>query len=135
MSTAPGQRFAPRQSFEEPDYTTNPAKSLPLETSHQALLDDILSLYCCQATAGRVSRYTADEIYDDELSYANDRDKIAGQRFALPKLFFQGKSLRHEVVTHNENLIQIKNEQQWKLRLVQRSVTTRHFISLSMAPD
>lgn len=138
MSNPPGEQFEPRQNANSDprlsDHTPNPAQSLQLSAARQALLDDILALYCCKATVDRVSRYTPDAIYDDELSYANDGHKIAGQWFALPKLFSSGESLRHEVITNDENLIQFRNEQQWTLRGLQKSITMRHLISLSLDP-
>lgn len=136
MSEIPGERFEPRQTArtdsELSDYTPNSSHSLPLSAARQALLDDILSLYCCKPTVDRVTRYTSDAIYDDEFSYANDRHKIAGQWFALPTLFHSGESLGHEVIKNDKNLIQLKNKQQWTLRVLQKSITINHLISLSL---
>jgi hypothetical protein len=87
MPTAPGEQFEVRQTSTSEDYTPDPSKSLPLSPARQALVDDIIALYSCEPTIKRVERYTADCVYDDQFVYANDRYKMAGQWFALPKLF------------------------------------------------
>jgi hypothetical protein len=43
--------------------------------------------------------------------YANDRYKMAGQWFALPKFFKESKNERYEIIKNEPNLIQFKNEQ------------------------
>jgi hypothetical protein len=43
--------------------------------------------------------------------YANDRYKMAGQWFALPKLFKASKNERYEIIKNDRDLIQFKNEQ------------------------
>jgi hypothetical protein len=87
MSSAPGEEFEVRQTSTSEDYTPDPSKSLPLSPARQALVDDIIALYSCEPTIKRVERYTPDCVYDDQFVYANDRYKMAGQWFALPKLF------------------------------------------------
>ena len=110
-SSLPGEHFEVRQTSSTDDYKPNPSKSLPLNSARQALLDDILALYSCEPTRRRVERYTADCVYDDQFVYANDRYKMAGQWFALPKLFHSSKNEGYEVVKNDPLLIQFKNEQ------------------------
>jgi hypothetical protein len=43
--------------------------------------------------------------------YANDRYKMAGQWFALPKLFKDSRNVGYEVIKNDKELIQFKNEQ------------------------
>lgn len=86
-SSLPGEKFEVRQTHKDGDYTPDPSKSLPLSPARQALVDDIIELYSCRPTIERVKRYTRDCVYDDQFVYANDRFKMAGQWFALPKLF------------------------------------------------
>ena len=52
-------------------------------------------------------------MYDDQFVYANDRYKMAGQWFALPKLFKDSKTERYQVVKNEAGLIQFRNEQVW----------------------
>jgi len=111
MSSAPGEQHEVRQSATSEDYTPDPTKSLKLSPARQALVDDIIALYSCEPTIRRVERYTADCVYDDQFVYANDRYKMAGQWFALPKLFKASKNERYEVIKNDANLIQFKNEQ------------------------
>ena len=110
-SDKPGEAFEPRQTATSEDFTPDPSKSLKLSPARQALVDDILALYSCEPTIRRVERYTPDCVYDDQFVYANDRYKMAGQWFALPKLFKGSKCERYEVFRNDKDLIQFKNEQ------------------------
>ena len=110
-SNAPGENFEPRQTHPSEDYTPDPSKSLPLSPARQALVDDIIALYSCEPTSERVKRYTPDCVYDDQFVYANDRYKMAGQWFALPKLFKASKNERYQIVKNEPGLIQFRNEQ------------------------
>lgn len=51
------------------DWHPDPSKSLPLSEEHQVLVDDIIALYSCQPTIGRVKRYTTDCVYDDLVCF------------------------------------------------------------------
>lgn len=93
-ASAPGENYEPRQTHPSEDYTPDPSKSLPLSMERQALVDDIIDLYSCKPTVQKVKRYTPDCVYDDQFVYANDRYKMAGQWFALPKLFNESKNER-----------------------------------------
>jgi hypothetical protein len=130
----PGKCFEPRQSDPTGDYTPNPSKSLPLSPTRKALLDDMISLYEMGATVERVQRYTPDAVYNDELGYADDRYKIAGQWFGLPYIFREAKSRSHEVVTNDKDLIQFRHEMEWHPKLVPKTVTLRSLVSLSLDP-
>lgn len=111
MANKPGENFEVRQTSSDDDYTPDPSKSIPLPPNRQALVDDILALYGCEPTIERVKRYTPDCVYDDQFVYANDRYKMAGQWFALPKLFKASKNERYQIVKNDRDLIQFKNEQ------------------------
>ena len=50
-------------------------------------------------------------VYDDQFVYANDRYKMAGQWFGLPKLFPKSENLGYEIVRNDDTLIQFKNKQ------------------------
>jgi hypothetical protein len=108
---SPGENFEVRQTSATEDWHPDPSKSLPLDKARQALLDDILALYSCEPTIERVKRYTPDCVYDDQFVYANDRYKMAGQWFALPKLFKASKNEGYQVVRSDDEVIQFKNEQ------------------------
>lgn len=133
-ASLPGTSFEPRQNDATGDYTPNPAKSLPLSAARQALVDDIIALYALGATVDRVKRYTPDAVYNDELGYANDRYKIAGQWFGLPYVFREGKSRSHEIVTNDRDLIQFRHEMEWTPKLLPKKVTLRSLVSLSLDP-
>ena len=130
----PGKFFEPRQTFTTGDYTPNPSKSLPLSPARRALVDDIISLYEMGATVERVRRYTPDAVYHDELGYADDRYKIAGQWFGLPYIFREAKSRGHEVVTNDRDLIQFRHEIEWLPKLVPKTISLRALVSLALDP-
>ena len=110
-ASAPGENFEPRQTHPTEDYQPDPSKSIPLSPARQALIDDILELYCCRPTIERVKRYTPDCVYDDQFVYANDRYKMAGQWFALPKGFKDSSCKGYQIVKNEPGLIQFKYEQ------------------------
>ncbi|EED83532.1 predicted protein, partial [Postia placenta Mad-698-R] len=116
------------------DYHPDPSRSLPLPPARQRLLDDILALYSCQPTRERVSRYTPDCVYDDQFVYADDRYKMAGQWFALPKLFKESRNEGYQVVVNDPLLIQFKNEQTWVFPGGIKSTTINALVSLSLDP-
>ena len=120
-ASAPGENYEPRQTHPSEDYTPDPSKSLPLSKERQALVDDILDLYSCKPTVQKVRRYTADCVYDDQFVYANDRYKMAGQWFALPKLFKDSKTEKYQIVKNEPGLIQFRNEQVGVIRVVKLS--------------
>lgn len=134
-NTAPGSEFEPRQTSSSSDYTPDPSNSLPLNPQRQALLDDIIALYSCQPTIERVKRYTPDCVYDDQFGYADNRFKVAGQWFALPKLFSSSENLGHQVVRSDQEMLQFKNSQRWTLRLLPKSITMNTLVSLSLDPE
>ncbi|MCJ1347324.1 hypothetical protein MMC31_005547 [Peltigera leucophlebia] len=134
-SSTPGEEFEPRQTHPTEDYTPDPSKSLPLSPARQALLDDIIALYSCQPTVERVKRYTPDCVYDDQFVYANDRYKMAGQWFALPKLFKKSVNESYQVVKNEKGLIQFRNEQSWTFKIIPKTATINALVSLSLDPD
>ncbi|KEF61774.1 uncharacterized protein A1O9_03344 [Exophiala aquamarina CBS 119918] len=131
----PGEGFEVRQTSTSADYKPDPSKSLKLNPARQALIDDIIALYSCQPTVERVKRYTPDCVYDDQFVYANDRYKMAGQWFALPKLFKESKNEGYEVIKNDRDLIQFKNEQSWTFKLIPKTATINALVSLSLDPD
>lgn len=110
-ASLPGEHFEVRQTHETGDYKPDPSKSLRLSPARQALVDDIVALYEMKPTVERVKRYTPDCVYNDQFVYANDRYKMAGQWFALPKLFKSARSHGYQVVTNDRDLIQFRHEE------------------------
>ncbi len=82
-----------RQTHPTGDYSSEPAKPLPISPAHKALIHDIIALYEMKPTVERVKRYAFDCVYNDQFVYANDRYKMAGQWFALPKLFKRPRAM------------------------------------------
>ena len=135
MSSVPGEQFEVRQTSSSEDWHPDPSKSLPLSPTRQALIDDVIALYSCQPTIRRVERYTPDCVYDDQFVYANDRYKMAGQWFALPKLFNWSRNEGYEIVKNDRDLIQFKNEQSWDFIGIPKTATINALVSLSLDPE
>ena len=133
-SSLPGENFEPRQTFPQEDMKPDPSKSLPISPARQRLVDDIIALYGCEPTVERVKRYTADCVYDDQFVYANDRYKMAGQWFALPKLFNASKNEGYQIVVNDRDLIQFRNEQSWTFRGIPKTATINAIVSLALDP-
>ncbi|KIJ60511.1 hypothetical protein HYDPIDRAFT_98542 [Hydnomerulius pinastri MD-312] len=134
MSTKPGEQFEPRQTSTTDDFHPDPSKSIKLSPARQRLIDDIVALYSCQPTVERVKRYTPDCVYDDQFVYADNRYKMAGQWFALPKLFNGSKNEGYEIIKNENDLIQFKNEQSWTFRIIPTTATINALVSLSLDP-
>ncbi|KAE9977128.1 hypothetical protein BLS_001352 [Venturia inaequalis] len=135
MSSIPGENFEPRQTATDEDYTPDPSKSLPLNPARQRLVDDILALYCMEPTIERVKRYTPDCVYDDQFVYANDRYKMAGQWFALPKLFKASINNGYQVIKNEKDFIQFKNDQSWTFKIIPKTARVTGLVSLSLDPE
>ncbi|EGN94227.1 hypothetical protein SERLA73DRAFT_62769 [Serpula lacrymans var. lacrymans S7.3] len=120
MSSLPGENFEVRQTSTTDDYHPDPSKSIPLTPARQALIDDIIALYSCKPTINRVKRYTPDCVYDDQFVYANDRYKMAGQWFALPKLFNASKNEGYQI--------------SWTFKIIPKTATINALVSLSLDP-
>ncbi|ETS75629.1 hypothetical protein PFICI_12573 [Pestalotiopsis fici W106-1] len=133
-ASLPGEHFEIRQTHPTGDYTPDPSKSLPLSPTRQALVDDIIALYEMKPTVERVKRYTPDCVYNDQFVYANDRYKMAGQWFALPKLFKGAKSHGYQVVTNDRDLIQFRHEEEWTFKIIPKTAVVNALVSLSLDP-
>ncbi|KAK7734089.1 hypothetical protein SLS63_004374 [Diaporthe eres] len=133
-ASLPGEYFEVRQTHPTGDYKPDPSKSLPLSTARQSLLDDIIALYEMKPTVDRVKRYTPDCVYNDQFVYANDRYKMAGQWFALPKLFAGAKSHGYQVVTNDRDLIQFRHEEEWTFKVIPKTAVVNAIVSLSLDP-
>ncbi|KAI1770211.1 hypothetical protein F4818DRAFT_446507 [Hypoxylon cercidicola] len=133
-ASLPGEHFEARQTHPTGDYTPDPSKSLPLSPQRQALVEDILALYEMKPTVERVKRYTPDCVYNDQFVYANDRYKMAGQWFALPKLFKSAESHGYQVVTNDRDLIQLKHEEAWTFKIIPKTAVINALVSLSLDP-
>jgi hypothetical protein len=59
---------------------------------------------------------------------------MAGQWFALSKLFNTSKNEGYEIIKNDNDLIQFKNEQSWTFKLISKIVTINALVSLSLNP-
>jgi hypothetical protein len=73
-------------------------------------------------------------VYDDQFVYANDRYKMAGQWFALPKLFKASVNEGYEIIRNDRDVIQFKNEQSWTFKLIPKTATINALVTLSLDP-
>lgn len=133
-SGIPGEQVEPRQTLPTEDMEPNPSKSIQLPPNRQKLIDDVIALYSCQPTVERVARYAPACVYDDQFVYANDRYKMAGQWFGLPKLFPASENLGYEIVKNDDTLIQFKNKQRWSFHLIPKKATINALVSIVLDP-
>ncbi|RSH91797.1 hypothetical protein EHS25_009167 [Saitozyma podzolica] len=133
-SGIPGEQVEPRQTLPTEDMEPDQSKSIPLPLNRQSLIDDVIALYSCQPTVERVARYARACVYDDQFVYANDRYKMAGQWFGLPKLFPASENLGYEIVKNDDTLIQFKNKQRWSFHLIPKKATINALVSLVLDP-
>ncbi|WWD03533.1 hypothetical protein V865_001586 [Kwoniella europaea PYCC6329] len=129
-----GESVEPRQTLPTEDMEPNPANSIPLPENRQKLIDDVIALYSCQPTIERVARYAPACVYDDQFVYANDRYKMAGQWFGLPKLFPKSENVAYEIVKNEDTLIQFRNKQTWHFHLIPKTATINALVSIVLDP-
>ncbi|WVQ67099.1 uncharacterized protein L199_005293 [Kwoniella botswanensis] len=129
-----GESVEPRQTLPTEDMEPNPANSIPLPPNRQKLIDDVIALYSCQPTIERVARYAPACVYDDQFVYANDRYKMAGQWFGLPKLFPKSENVAYEIVKNEDTLIQFRNKQTWHFHLIPKTATINALVSIVLDP-
>jgi len=78
-------------------YKPNPEKSLALPKDRQRVVDAVIALYSSKASEEATLHYHKESVYDDLLSFCDTRRKIAGQFYALPKVFSNTQVLEYEV--------------------------------------
>jgi hypothetical protein len=81
-----------------------------------------------------VLRDTLPAVCNDELGYADDRYKIAGQWFGLPYVFRDAKNCGYEVITNDRDLIQFRHDVEWHPKLVPKTLKLCSLVSLSLDP-
>ena len=59
---------------------------------------------------------------------------MAGQWFALPKLFKASKNEGYQIVKNDKDLIQFYNEQSWTFKVIPKTATINALVSLSLDP-
>lgn len=59
---------------------------------------------------------------------------MAGQWFALPKLFTASVNEGYQVIRSDDALLQFKNKQSWTFRLIPKTATITGLVSLSLDP-
>ena len=60
---------------------------------------------------------------------------MAGQWFALPKLFKASINESYQVIRSDNELIQFKNKQSWTFKLIPKTATITGLVSLTLDPD
>ena len=59
---------------------------------------------------------------------------MAGQWFALPKLFNASINESYQVIRSDDDVIQFKNKQSWTFRLIPKTATITGLVTLSLDP-
>lgn len=79
--------------------------------------------------------YSEDAVYDDPLSYCDNRYKIAGQWYGIPKLFKTSTTLGTEVVksSHDELIFKLRQEYVFQGGIAKKVVDS--LVSLGVTGD
>ncbi|KAK9900342.1 hypothetical protein P389DRAFT_192614 [Cystobasidium minutum MCA 4210] len=118
------------------EYTPHPADSLQLPEDRQRVVDTVIAMY-----NGKISEhledfeacYAKESIYDDIMSFADTRRKIAAQFYALPKCFSKVEVLEYEVAENHDNLTCLKLRTAYTEPLV-GTKEIKHLVSLAYDP-
>lgn len=96
------------------DYEPQHGRSLPISSSHQAIVNAITQLYSGSASEADMQVYDDEAIYDDPWSYCDTRYKIAGQWYGIPMIMPSSKTIATEVVKDDDREIIFKLQQEYK---------------------
>lgn len=113
-------------------YAPNPSQSAQVTPRRQQILNSICALYSGSASETDMLVYAPDAIYDDPLSYCDDRYKIAGQWYGIPKLFSKSTTLATEVVESSMEKLVFKLRQEYVLKGGVGTKTVDSLVSLGL---
>jgi len=116
----------------EVDYEPQPERSKPLSPDQDKIVKAITSLYSGSASKDDMLVYAEKSVYDDPLSYCDDRYKIAGQWYGIPKLFATSKTLKTEVVSATPTEIIFKLQQEYTPKILPGSKVVNSLVTLSL---
>ena len=60
---------------------------------------------------------------------------MAGQWFALPKLFKESKNEGYQIVRTDDEVIQFRNEQTWTFAGIPKTTTINALVTLTLDPE
>ncbi|TVY85907.1 hypothetical protein LAWI1_G007549, partial [Lachnellula willkommii] len=109
---------------------TNPA--IPLPPSRQKIVDSICALYSGSASEEHMRVYAEKAVYDDPWSFCDDRFKIAGQWYGIPKIMGSSKTLATEIVSSTDKEIVFKLQQEYRPKLMPVGKAVNSLVSLAL---
>lgn len=119
-------------SEKQVDYEPRPQNSISTSERHQEIIRAITSLYSGSASESDMRIYAEDAVYDDPLSYCDNRYKIAGQWYGIPKLFRSSTTLATEVVKVSQQELVFKMRQKYVLQGGIAEKTVDSLVSLAL---
>jgi len=119
-------------SKKEVDYEPKPENSVSISPRQRDIINSITSLYSGSASEKDMLVYAEDAVYDDPLSYCDNRYKIAGQWYGIPKLFKSSKTIATEVVKASPGELVFKLRQEYVLQGGIGSKTVDSLVSLGL---
>ncbi|KAF2493974.1 hypothetical protein BU16DRAFT_528142 [Lophium mytilinum] len=114
------------------DYTPYPEKSIPVSSEQQATVDAICRLYSGSASKDDMQVYAPTAIYDDPWSYCDNRYKVAGQWYGIPKIMASSRTLATEIVDASPSLLVFKLRQEYTPRVLNIGKAVNSLVSLSL---
>ncbi|TVY23356.1 hypothetical protein LHYA1_G008201, partial [Lachnellula hyalina] len=117
------------------DYTPHPETSIPLSASRQKILTSICALYSGSASQEDMQVYAEKAVYDDPWSFCDDRFKIAGQWYGIPKIMGTSKTLATEVVSSTDKEIVFKLQQEYRPKLMPTGKAVNSLVSLALKKE
>jgi len=79
--------------------------------------------------------YSEKAVYDDPWSYCDDRFKIAGQWYGIPKIMGSSKTLATEIVSSTDEEIVFKLQQEYRPKLMPAGKAVNSLVSLALVKE
>ncbi|TID20221.1 hypothetical protein E2P81_ATG07521 [Venturia nashicola] len=95
------------------DYEPHPP-GIRISKERQEIVNKITRLYSGSASEEDMLVYTEKAIYDDPWSYCEDRYRIAGQWYGIPKIMASSKTLATEIVSSTDSEMVFKLRQEYR---------------------
>ncbi|TVY17292.1 hypothetical protein LARI1_G005493 [Lachnellula arida] len=122
----------PNTNTTSTDYTPHPTSSIPLPPSRQKIVNSICALYSGSASEEHMRVYAEKAVYDDPWSFCDDRFKIAGQWYGIPKIMGSSKTLATEIVSSTDKEIVFKLQQEYRPKLMPVGKAVNSLVSLAL---
>ncbi|TVY52488.1 hypothetical protein LCER1_G007060 [Lachnellula cervina] len=128
-------KLASNPNTSSTDYTPHPSSSIPLSPSRQKIVTSICALYSGSASEEDMRVYAERAVYDDPWSFCDDRFKIAGQWYGIPKIMGSSKTLATEIVSSTDREVVFKLQQEYRPKLMPVGKAVDSLVSLALETE